>query len=382
MNQKIRVLQIIPNFGYGGAEMLVKDLLLAQDTQKLEMAACSLYPFSGTNIEEELRENNITVFYLDKELGPDPRMVKRLYDTFIRFKPHVIHTHRYAIRYTLIPSILCQVPVKIHTIHNIARKEVDLAGRIIHFLSFKLFNYKPIAISKIIGDTAKDYYKIDNISHIHNCISTEKYLNNYKMRLKTRILLNIDDDSLVIIHVGRFFPQKNHRLLIESFSRVLSKINNVKLLMVGDGDLRPEIEGIVNRNGLNSHIKFLGVRKDIADLLSASDIFVLSSDWEGLPLTVIEAMAAGKPVVATAVGGVPELIKNNVNGFLVQPKDPDSLAQALIKMAGDREASREMGAMGRKMAREKFDIRIMAKAYENLYLDELNKNYPKKCLVY
>ena len=199
------------------------------------------------------------------------------------------------------------------------------------------------------------------------------------MRLKTRISLNIDDDSLVIIHVGRFSPQKNHRLLIESFSRVLSKINNVKLVIVGDGDLRPEIEGIVNRNGLNNHIKFLGVRKDIADLLSASDIFVLSSDWEGLPLTVIEAMAAGKPVVATAVGGVPELIKDNVNGFLVQPKDPDSLAQALIKMAGDREASREMGAMGRKMAREKFDIRIMAKAYENLYLDELNKNYPKRC---
>lgn len=379
MNQKIRVLQIIPNFGYGGAEMLVKDLLLAQDTQKLEMAACSLYPFSATSIEEEIHEKNLTVFYLDKELGPDPRMVKRLYDTFMRFKPHVIHTHRYAIRYTLIPSILCQIPVKIHTIHNIARKEVDLAGRIIHFLAFRLFNYKPIGISKIISESAMDYYKIDNIPYIYNCIPTDKYINNNNMKLNIRLSLNFDDDSLVIIHVGRFFPQKNHRLLIESFSRVLLKINNVKLVMVGDGDLRPEMEGIVNRNGLNNHIKFLGVRKDIADLLSASDIFVLSSDWEGLPLTVIEAMAAGKPVIATAVGGVPELIEDNINGYLVKPGDIDSLAHAIIKMAGDREGSRKMGEIGQKMAREKFDIGIMAKAYENLYLDELNKNYPIRC---
>jgi glycosyltransferase involved in cell wall biosynthesis len=371
-NHKIKVLQIIPNFGFGGAEMLVKDFLLAQDTEQFEMAACSLYPFSGTTIEQELQRAGIRVFYLTKKLGPDLGIFKELYDTLKDFKPHVIHTHRYVIRYTLIPALLCRIPVKIHTIHNVAEKEVDLAGRIIHFFAYHFFKYQPIGISKNISDYASSYYTMGHIPHIYNGIRTVLYNSPIELRKKTRKSLDIADDDIIFINVGRFFPQKNHRLLIEAFRKVTLPEPNATLLLIGEGELRPEIERIVSEKGLNERIRFLGLRKDIPELLGASDIFVLSSDWEGLPLTIIEAMAAGKPVIATAVGGLPELIDQGINGVLVPPGDETALARAMTAMANDPLRAKQMGGAGRKIAREKFDIEAMVQAYEKLYQRELN----------
>lgn len=372
MNNKIKVLQIIPNFGYGGAEMLVKDILLAQDTKHFEMAACSLYPFSGTTIEKELQHHDIEVFYLTKKLGPDANVLKEIYDTFRNFKPHVIHTHRYVIRYTLIPSLLCRIPVKIHTIHNMAEKEVDLAGRIIHFFAYHFFKYKPIGISKNISDYASSYYRMDHIPYIYNGIRTELYKSPIELRIKTRKSLDIADDDIVFINVGRFSPQKNHRLLIEAFRKVTLCENNATLLLIGDGELRYEIEKYVSEKGLSERVRFLGLRKDIPELLAASDIFVLSSDWEGLPLAVIEAMAAGKPVIATAVGGLPELIADGINGILVPPGYETALANAMTKMATNPIAAKQMGEIGRKVAKDKFAGEGMVREYEKLYLKELS----------
>jgi glycosyltransferase involved in cell wall biosynthesis len=368
---KIKVLHIIPNFGYGGAEMLVKDMLLAQDSEYFETAACSLYPFTGTTIEQELQKHHIKVFYLTKKLGPDPQMIRGLYDTFRNFKPHVIHTHRYVIRYTLIPSLLCRIPVKIHTIHNVAENEVDWPGRIIHLFAYHFFKYKPIGVSNNISNYASNYYKINNVSHIYNGIRTKLYSLNNNLRVITRKSLDIPEDNIVFISVGRFSAQKNYRLLMESFRKVMKRQSNSTMLMAGDGELRTELENFADEIGLRDKVKFLGLRKDIPALLAASDVFVLSSDWEGLPLVVIEAMAAGKPVVATAVGGVPELVADGVNGILVPPGDATALAHAMLRMASDPVAAQRLGVRGRKIARERFDTTAMARAYENLYRQEL-----------
>jgi glycosyltransferase involved in cell wall biosynthesis len=371
MKNRIKILQIIPNFGNGGAEVVVKDILMGHDTDHFEMAACSLYPFSGTAIEKELQEADIKVFYLTKKLGPDVGILKGVYDIFNDFKPHVIHTHRYVIRYTLIPSLLCRIPVKIHTIHNIPNKEVDLAGRFIHFFAYHFFNYKPIGVSKNISDYASNYYRIENIPYIYNGRRFNSSSSKTDLRSKIRKSFDIGDDDIVFISVGRFYPQKNYRFLIETFKKVIDRQRNTILLMAGDGELRAELEHFATEIGLSDKVRFLGIRNDIADLLAASDVFVLTSDWEGLPLTVIEAMASGKPVIATAVGGVPELIADGLNGILVPPGDGTALAKAMVRMVQDFSSRKKMGELGRTIAQERFDIPNMVKGYSNIYIKEI-----------
>ncbi len=143
------------------------------------------------------------------------------------------------------------------------------------------------------------------------------------------------------------------------------------MLLVGDGELRTKTEELVGRFGLTERVRFLGERTDIVDILNASDFFVLSSDYEGLPISVLEAMAIGKPIIATAVGGVPELITHDVNGILVSPGNRHGLATAMVALAEAPDRAREMGERGRQIVENKFDIKQMARQYSILYMKEL-----------
>jgi len=123
----------------------------------------------------------------------------------------------------------------------------------------------------------------------------------------------------------------------------------------------------VNQLGLTNRVHFLGLRTDIPDVLGAADIFVLSSDYEGNPLSVIEAMAAGLPIVSTAVGGVPELLQNGKEGFIVQPGNADGISEAMVTLLKDSDLSRTMGRAAALRAKAKFDVSSMVRAYEELY---------------
>ncbi|MCS6922926.1 MAG: glycosyltransferase, partial [Fimbriimonadales bacterium] len=176
----------------------------------------------------------------------------------------------------------------------------------------------------------------------------------------------IQEDALLIVHIGRFTKQKNHEMLIRAFAQ-LRPPASARLLLVGEGELQPQMEQLVRDLGLAEQIRFLGVRSDIPELLNASDIFVLPSRWEGNPMSVMEAMAAGLPVVATAVGGVPELVENGASGLLVPSDDVAALAQALQTLVDNPSLRATMGHKARQVAQERFDARAMTRAYESLY---------------
>jgi glycosyltransferase involved in cell wall biosynthesis len=369
----IRILHILPNFGHGGAEKLVADMLLAHDKEKFEVAVCSLFSESGTWIENKLRDNMIKIFYLNKHLGPDFRMLPELFKIFRTFRPTVVHTHRYVLRYTLLPALIYRIPVKIHTVHNVAEKEVDSIGRLIHRIAFKLFNVQPIGISQQISKTVKKLYRIKTAPYIYNGIPTEAYNSNGTVHPAFIGSIGLSAKQFISLHVGRFSPQKNHRLLIEAFSDVLKEIPDAVLLLVGDGELRPEIVKLTHRLGLEKSVQFLGARKDVPELLAACDLLVLSSDWEGVPLAVLEAMAAGKPVVSTAVGGVPELVVQGETGLLVPPGNTRALTDAITWVYKNPSGASEMGEKGREIAKAKFDVKTMTSQYENLYLNLIGK---------
>ncbi len=159
-------------------------------------------------------------------------------------------------------------------------------------------------------------------------------------------------DEPVIIAVGRLARPKDPVVLVEAVSRL--KVGRV--LIVGDGPLRRGVEEAIRRRRLNGRVRLLGFRDDVPDLLRASDVFVLSSWWEGMPLAIIEAMLAGLPVVATAVGGIPELVEHGVTGLLIRVGDAGGLAQALARLVADDPLRRRMGEAGRRRALQSFNL--------------------------
>ncbi|MFO7152854.1 MAG: glycosyltransferase [Bacillota bacterium] len=364
--EKVKVLHILPSFGPGGAERLVVDLMEAMDREQFEVAAASLFPAGGSILEEEIREKGLKVFFLDKRLGPDPMVMVSLYQLIRDFMPHVVHTHLYVLRYALLPILLCRVPARVHTVQNVAQKEVDAVGKWVHKVAFRFCRVVPVSVSKEVAATVKTLYGVHlNTPVIYNAIPSTRF--SIEAPAVNR------KEKLVLLHVGRFAPQKNHLLLIEGVARVLAQYPYIELWLVGDGPLRPAVEKLVLEKKLQNYVRFMGLRRDIPELLAQADVLLLPSDWEGLPLVVLEAMAAGRPVVATRVGGVPELVEEEKTGFLVPPRDPDALAGAILRLARDPELRKRMGEVARKRALERFDIRQTAQAYGELYLKLLTR---------
>ncbi|MFP5502637.1 MAG: glycosyltransferase, partial [Candidatus Sericytochromatia bacterium] len=179
-------------------------------------------------------------------------------------------------------------------------------------------------------------------------------------------------EDVLFTCVARLMPVKNHAMLIEAFARGLGGAPDAHLLLVGEGELRPALERQVAEAGLTGRIHLMGKRTDIPETLAAADAFVLASDWEGNPLSVLEAMAAGKPVVATAVGGVPELVTAET-GRLVPPGDTVAMAEALKAAYALPDVRQRMGERAALRAEAAFDVAAMARAYEALYTRLLSR---------
>lgn len=359
---KKRILHIVPNFGTGGAERLVVDLVDAADTQRLELFVVSLYAESGRMLEKEIREKRLAVRFLDKRPGLDLRMIWRLYRTLRNFRPEVVHTHLSVLRYGLLPIVVCRIPARLHTMHNVAGNETDFVGRVVRRIAFRFCNVIPVSISFLIRDTVRQVYGPRVHSPVvYNGIPTQRFV-------RASQTLTEPDQRLRLIHVGRFAPQKNHCLLLEAFALAASSNPTINLRLVGDGPLKASVERQTIEKQISERVQFLGERDDVPDLLEQSDMFVLSSDWEGMPLTLLEAMAAGKPVIATAVGGVPELVEDGRTGLLVPPKDVNALCKAILQMAEDPALRLHLGKAGQQRAVELFDLSRTAKGYESLYM--------------
>jgi glycosyltransferase involved in cell wall biosynthesis len=359
--KKIKVLHIIPDFGVGGAEKLALDLCTFYDNDKFEISALSLFNTRETIYDIELKARGIQVKYLDKKAGLDISMISKIFKFLRRTKPDIIHTHRYVVRYTLIPAILCRIPVKVHTIHNVAKQELDKVGIFLQFLAYKIFRIVPVAISENIKTTAEKLYRIKKIRTILNGIDVESFRQKNDEK-KT--------ETINLINVGRFQAVKNHKLLINSFSDICKQFDNVLLYLIGNGELHAEIEKQITDLKLNSKVKLLGVQKDVAKFLHQSHIFVLPSNYEGLPLSLLEAMAAGLPIIATKVGGIPNVVGDNA--ILVPPQSKKELSNALRRVITDNKLRQEMGVKSIEKA-QKFDIRNSSEQYCNLYIEKLKK---------
>lgn len=237
---------------------------------------------------------------------------------------------------------------------------------------------KVVTVSKAVEDDLVATQGIDRskILTIVNGVDLRRFSEvNMYAKTKIRMEFGIDEKTQVVGMIAQLSYWKGIPYFLRAIPLILSKCSNVMFLMIGDGPERKKLETMVEELGVSSYVIFAGFRRDISDIISAIDISVLSSLREGLPLAILESMAMGKPIVATDVGGVSELVLNGKTGFLVPPRDSCALANAIIELFEDKEKARQFGKVGRKHVEQNFNLSQMIKRYENLYTQIADKNF-------
>ena len=359
MISKTRILEVTATLKPAGAENIVVSLASALDPTRFEVGVVSLFDAFPEGLEPLLEQRNIPVWHLGKWRGPDPRMYPRLGQVVREFKPDIIHSHCYVTRYTA----HLRAPAMVHTVHNLALSEAGWVGRLFHRFAF-CRGTVPVGVGAAVSESVRRVYGLPQPVSIPNGIDTDRFWRP-ESRDSWRRRNGFRDEDLLIVSVGRLERQKNPAALV----RAMKYIPEAHLLLVGQGSLRADL-------GDHKRVHLLGVRDDVPEILAASDIFALASDWEGLPLALIEAMAAGLPAVATSVGCVPEVIQHGATGLLVSPGSDIELVAGLRKLTKDSILRRQMGATARKCSHS-FSLDAMVAAYEDLFHKLLGASVPE-----
>ena len=363
---KYRVLHVLANLGAGGAERMAVHIVLGLDPRRFEPAVVAYSGRFGSDLEQHLDHAGVKTWFLGKGPGFEWRTYYRLHRVFKEFCPDIVHTHVHVMRYAF-PSLVYFKPrLMVHTVHNIAGREIEPRARWLQRLAYRR-GVVPVAVAREVAASLERLYGIGNCRVVWNCVPTDLYASPQAPREVWRAKQGFSEGDVLFVCVARFAAQKNHALLINAFAKGPASDRRAHLVLAGHGILRAQLQERVNRLGLTSRVHFLGLRRDIPDVLGAADIFALSSDYEGNPLSVIEAMAAGLPIVSTAVGGVPELLQNAKQGFIVQAGHAEQLSEAMMTLLKDCDLRRAMGAAAATRAKEKFDVSAMVRAYEELY---------------
>ena len=357
-----KILLVVPNLVSGGGQKLAVDIACTLNKQKFDVVVLSLYSKQNTIFEKILENNNIKVKFLSKDKGVDLSIIKDIFQFMKMYKADVVHTHLSVVQYMLIPALIIGVKTKIHTIHTLGWRESRGIKRIIMGLAYKNFGFIPVAISELNKKTVVEEYRLkeEKVKCIHNGVDTFKFLKKDKCKC-------LNKRNLRFISVARFEPVKNHRLMIEAFEKTYKQYKNIELVLVGDGYLRKDIENLIYKKNLKDKIILKGISDKICEELSDSDVYLMSSDVEGLPLSVLEAMSCELPIITTAAGGVIDIVVDGWNGFVTPTKDADKLSESMKKVILDEKLRYEMGINSRKRAIE-FDIQRCVSGYENLYI--------------
>lgn len=280
-------------------------------------------------------------------------------------KPDVVHSHMFhANILARVARVFAFMPKLISTAHNTNE------GGGARMLSYRLTNFLSTVFTNVSDDAVLAFEQKNAVAKgkmlsVGNGINTNYFLLDKEIRQTLRSELGLSDKK-VFIAIGRYHEQKDYPNLISAFNNLYQHNKNTHLLIVGDGELRPSIENQIQELGLQEHISLLGMRRDIPQLLSAADIYVMSSAWEGLPLVIAEAMSVEKVMVATDCGGTVQLIGDA--GFIVPPKNSTALAEAMQKAINlsENEAS-TLGSKARARVLEHFSLDAAVDKWIEIY---------------
>jgi glycosyltransferase involved in cell wall biosynthesis len=362
---RIRVLHVLNTLSTGGAETLVLNLAQAHDRARFDLLVASLQ--TDGEIGQRLRGAGIPTFVLARRTGFDPTLAGKVLALCRREAIDVVHTHNVAPWLYAGPAARLAGAALLHTEHSnlfAGQRALRRAERALALLTRAVICDGDSVRRQLIEAQGLPVRKVITI---HNGIDTGAFAIQPSAddRAAQRRGLGIGADDLVIACVARLESVKDHATLLRALAVVAVAKPRVRLLLVGDGTQRAALQR--QAAGLSPNVIFAGRRDDVAALLPLCDLFALASTSEGLPLTILEAMAAGLPCVATDVGAVGEAVRDGETGRLVPAGDEATLAAALLDLLRDPGLRRRLGAEGQRRAQAQFDLRMMVRRYQDLW---------------
>jgi glycosyltransferase involved in cell wall biosynthesis len=372
VNGRIRVLWLIKGLGPGGAELLLPMLAEARDRERFDYEAAYLLPWKRA-VVGDLESQGVTVHCLDGgrewNLGWALRLHKllraRAFDIVHVHSPYVAGIARLVIRG--LPSR--SRPRIVYTEH-VPWWSYSPPTRALNALTFGLDDAH-LAVSDAVRASIRSWRR-HHVSVVYHGVSSDKIRKQLGFRDDVRRQVRAHEDDVVIGTVANYRTQKAYPDLLQAARIVIDRGLPVRFVAVGQGPLEHEIRELHQSLGLQDRFVLAGYRRDATRVLAGCDLFVLASHYEGLPIALLEALALGLPVVATAVGGIPECMTDGLEGYLVQPSRPDLLAEALRKLVQDHER-RDIMARAAQQRGAEFDIRRASRTIEALYLEVITQ---------
>jgi glycosyltransferase involved in cell wall biosynthesis len=365
------VLYVIWSLQAGGAERVVADLARTVDRSRFRPVVCCLN-FKG-QLAALVEAEGIPVHVLDKGPRIDLGALVRLVRLMRRERVDVVHTHLWTSSFWgRLAAILAGVPVRVVTEHNL-----DLWRRGPHWLADRLlarFTDRFVFVSAAVEAFYRERLALapERCRVVLNGVERPA-VDRVPDRAAARARLGIEGGGPVVGTVGRLEERKGHAFLLEALRRVAERETDVRGLVVGAGKEAARLAALRDRLHLADRVRLVGYWPDLAEALAAIDVFVLPSLMEGHPLAVLEAMAAGKPIVATTVGGLAEAIEDGVSGLLVPPGDADALAEAVVSLLRDPERAARLGREARRALEERFSLEKSVRANEEVYRSALEE---------
>lgn len=353
-----KILFILTSLKMGGAENLTVNIIERLDKTKYDVTVLSYAPLSETPLEQRLQNMNVKIKTIYRRFKYDISVFARIKSFIKKLKPDVVHTHSTTLAYALYGVKKAHIKNLIDTTHSMACHDYPRKfHRKVYNKAFHKYGVTPVAIGSQVKLSMMEMFGLDDnqIVTIVNGIDLRKFLpkENYQ-----------PDKELVT--VARLEPIKNQILSIRAMRFVVDKQPDVKLFLYGSGSQQDALQEEIRKLQLSENVFLCGSTTAVPSVLQKHDIYLSTSKVEGLPLGFVEAMAVGLPIIATNVGGVPDVVSDGNNGILINSFDEQEIANAIIELISDKERCEKIRVENLKKSKQ-FDLDVMVKKYEELY---------------
>lgn len=365
----MKVLLLISTRGFFGAENAVLELAKQLLLSEFEPHIGIIENTSGLHrdLQEAAQKNNILFKIFSCSGKFDLRTISEIRNYTREKKIPLIHSQGYKSNIYALLSTINTKTKKMSTCHNWSENSVKM--KLYMYLDKLLLNKfdKIIVVSEALKKELSDSkIPLRKISVISNGIEASRFDASVDVR-QIRKSLSINEDEYVVGTVGRLTEEKGHKYLLKAVRTILKIYPKTKFLIVGEGPLRKRLEFLSKKLEIENNVIFTGIQKDIPSIIAAMDIFVLPSLDEGLPMALLEAMAARKPIIASNIGGIPKAVQNDQTGLLIRPADVEQLSEAILKLLGDKEKASFLAKNGYDKVKNEFSSKKMAEKYITEY---------------
>lgn len=369
---KVKVLHIVLTLGTGGLENGIVNTINGSDQNQFEIDILCLR--GSGEMADRIQNPNSQVIYDEQADASLPTAVKLIRQACKQKHYHIIHTHGWATMLAgYVASKFTNTPIVINGEHGTLYFDTWKQRLMQRFLFNRM--YLNLSVSRALINEISQRFKVSvgRFKAILNGVNISKFQPDEQSRQKVRQELSIADEQFVVGSVGRLVEVKNYPSFIRAFALVVKKYPQAKLLIAGDGPMRPELEALIAEHNLAEQVNLLGRREDVPAVMNALDVFVLPSFREGLSNTILEAMASGLPAVVTKVGGSPEIVIDGETGYLFEVSNIEQLAGYLCQLLEDKNLLAKISKQARQHVADNYSLQGMVENYQQTYLDLMRR---------